>query len=380
MANPDFYAQLPAITKFSDITNLQKYTKVPNGWHVIITDIKDSTKAIEAGRYKDVNTIGASSIIAVLNAVQKLDIPFVFGGDGATMIVPEEVLETTKSALLATKQLATEMFKLDLRVGIVPIEIITKKGYEIKIAKFRASANYNQAMFTGKGLAYAEKIVKEGKYELKMDVLPKANYEGLECRWQDIYSPYGETISLIIKSTTKRESETYKKALALIKKIYGDEQDFHPIAEEKLHLAITGKQLDNETKVRAWKKSKFMKAVHRAYLKAVCFVATRMMKSKITARDFNLKMYKQILLATTDYKKFDNALRLVMAGNTEQRRKLTLELEKMRKKKQIVYGIHVTDRALMTCLVFERYGKQVHFVDGADGGYARAAKQMKEQS
>jgi len=34
---------------------------------------------------------------------------------------------------------------------------------------------------------------------------------------------------------------------------------------------------------------------------------------------------------------------------------------------------------LMTCLVFERHGQQVHFVDGADGGYAAAAKEMKKR-
>jgi hypothetical protein len=33
----------------------------------------------------------------------------------------------------------------------------------------------------------------------------------------------------------------------------------------------------------------------------------------------------------------------------------------------------------MTCLVFERGGRQVHFVDGADGGYALAAKDMKQR-
>jgi hypothetical protein len=33
----------------------------------------------------------------------------------------------------------------------------------------------------------------------------------------------------------------------------------------------------------------------------------------------------------------------------------------------------------MTCLVFERNGRQVHFVDGADGGYAIAAKSMKQR-
>jgi len=35
---------------------------------------------------------------------------------------------------------------------------------------------------------------------------------------------------------------------------------------------------------------------------------------------------------------------------------------------------------LMTCLVFERHGRQVHFIDGADGGYAIAAKKLKHRA
>ncbi len=384
MPNTDFYAKLPAITRFSDITNIEKYTQVPNGWHIIITDIKGSTNAIEEGRYKDVNTIGASSIIAVLNAVQKIDIPFVFGGDGATMIVPEEVLTATKSALLATKQLAQEMFKLELRAGIVPIETITQKGFDVKIAKFRASPNYHQAMFTGTGLSYAEKLVKDptAHYELVMDVPSKASYDGLECRWQDIYSQHGETVSLIIKATTgspKTDSIVYRTAIEHIRKIYGTEEDFHPVAENQLHLTIKGKQLDSEVKVKAWQKSKLGKTLYRIYLQIVCFLSSLLMKSNITTNDLNFKLYKKILIETTDYKKFDDALRLVMAGTAEQRKKLVSELQKSHKKGELAYGIHVSDRALMTCLVFERYGKQVHFVDGADGGYARAAKEMKAQ-
>ncbi len=127
MANPSFYAKLKPLPSFAAFSQLSRYATVPDGWHVIITDIKDSTRAIDKGRYKDVNTIGASSITAVLNAVKKVDIPYVFGGDGATMLVPNEVLPETTSALLATKQLAKEAFKLDLRVGIVPIEDIKKQ-------------------------------------------------------------------------------------------------------------------------------------------------------------------------------------------------------------------------------------------------------------
>ena len=47
---------------------------------------------------------------------------------------------------------------------------------------------------------------------------------------------------------------------------------------------------------------------------------------------------------------------------------------------QIVYGTHLADRAMMTCLVFSlEESRHVHFIDGADGGYALAALQLKAQ-
>ena len=33
----------------------------------------------------------------------------------------------------------------------------------------------------------------------------------------------------------------------------------------------------------------------------------------------------------------------------------------------------------VTCVVFERLGRQIHFIDGNDGGYARAARALKER-
>lgn len=94
--------------------------------------------------------------------------------------------------------------------------------------------------------------------------------------------------------------------------------------------------------------------------------------------NFNWGNYKQIVSEATDFKKFDDVLRMVISGRAKQRQKLTDYLEKKFQEGHLVYGFHVSDRALMTCLVFERNGRQVHFVDGADGGYALAAKQMKE--
>ncbi len=60
---------------------------VPDDWVIVIGDIEGSTEQVE-GRYKSVNLVGAAVIAAVLNALPDLDIPFVFGGDGAALVVP----------------------------------------------------------------------------------------------------------------------------------------------------------------------------------------------------------------------------------------------------------------------------------------------------
>ena len=103
------------------------------------------------------------------------------------------------------------------------------------------------------------------------------------------------------------------------------------------------------------------------------------MTFNIKVGGFNWGDYKDIVSESTDFKKFDDALRMVISGKTKQRDKLIEYLEKKFQEGRLVYGFHVSDRALMTCLVFERDGRQVHFVDGADGGYTLAAKKMKDR-
>lgn len=53
----------------------------------MVTDVRGSTGAIEDGRYRDVDALGVASIIALCNALPELDLPYVFGGDGATLLV-----------------------------------------------------------------------------------------------------------------------------------------------------------------------------------------------------------------------------------------------------------------------------------------------------
>jgi len=84
-------------------------------------------------------------------------------------------------------------------------------------------------------------------------------------------------------------------------------------------------------------------------------------------------------LASSDYRKYDNTLKMVVALDHTSRLAVAALLEEARIENRIFYGLHVTDRAMITCLMHTGAGHEVHFVDAADGGYAYAAKQLKGQ-
>ena len=82
----------------------------------------------------------------------------------------------------------------------------------------------------------------------------------------------------------------------------------------------------------------------------------------------------------SDYFKFDDSLRMVIDCTQEEHGKIKKYLEELRHENKVFYGIHESSSALMTCLVENiKQGGHIHFIDGNDGGYAMAAKQLKKQ-
>ena len=100
MHTTNFYKNLKHIDDFSKIMENDNYSKIPKEWFVVVADIKDSTKAIEEGNYKQVNFIAALTIIGILNINRELDFPYIFGGDGASLIIPPILLEASKKVLI----------------------------------------------------------------------------------------------------------------------------------------------------------------------------------------------------------------------------------------------------------------------------------------
>ncbi len=374
-----FYSDLSVLTEFIQVTDHQNFVPVPDDWLIVITDIIGSTLAIEQGRYKDVNLLGACSIISVLNISDLIDVPFVFGGDGASLLIPPTLLNETIRSLRSVQTLAKDEFKLSLRVGIVPVWVVTQAGHPVDIAKLEISENYRQAVFTGGGLTYATGLVKDPAtaHLYKLDLIKSsspANLSGLECRWQDIPSRYGETVSLLVLATQEGQ---YRDIIEQIQLIYGAGSHHNPVTRDRLFLSFSPRKLIKETKIRASTSHWFSKLKYLVKIQLENLLGLIFMTFKLNIGGTDWGEYQDVVTAATDYRKFDDMLRMVIAGNALQREKLTNYLEKKYQSGDLVYGLHVSDRALLTCLVFDRNARQVHFVDGADGGYALAAKEMK---
>lgn len=102
------------------------------------------------------------------------------------------------------------------------------------------------------------------------------------------------------------------------------------------------------------------------------------MLTGMKTKTFSAEKYIREMGANTDFQKFDDMIRMVLDCSPQQRTAITQLLEAERKKGDIVYGMHLSNEALLTCLVFQ-LDNHIHFVDGSNGGYALAAKQLKEQ-
>jgi len=227
----DFYAKLPVFKEFSEFTDFSSYTDVPDDWVVVISDVVGSTRAIAEGRYKDVNMVGAASITAVLNACGETQVPFVFGGDGGTIVVPPNLRDVASNALCALKDKSQEIFGLQLRAGAVPVSVLRDKGASVKIRKFELSEGNFLAMFAGGGMELADELLKSTKepnpYLLKSGPeTGEPDLEGLSCRWEPLQATKGKMLTMMVKAVADNAGDERKllsQIMSSIEKELGEE-------------------------------------------------------------------------------------------------------------------------------------------------------------
>lgn len=385
MSTIAFYESLPNLKRFRDAMDPSNYHDVPDDWFIAVTDVRNSTQAIETGRYKEVNAIGAVSIMAMLNVTGSFNFPFVFGGDGCTICISPEYFRQTVAALKGVQEMGKSQFNLEIRAGIIPVGYLRENGHQIKIAKYQVSEYFSQATFLGGGISFAEETLKNdetGKqFQVEsFDTPAGLDATGLECRWDEVRNTRGEVHSVIIESVHEDPAERfrlYQEIFAKISEIYGSEEEFAPITLSGLNLTLSNKKLAVERKIRT--NGEDWKAITKYWIKLrIQWVFGKiLMAFGIKTENVDWGIYKKDLAGNTDYRKFDDVLRLVLAGSETQRFLMQGFLETMFEKKKLVYGLHHAPSALITCVILNHQQGHVHLVDGSDGGYAMAAQKLK---
>ena len=387
MTTVNFYHDLPVLESFAEAIETNGHAQVPGDWWVVVADVMGSTKAIEAGAYKTVNTVGVACIAAVVNVDRSVDVPFVFGGDGATFAVPEALRERVIPALREAQRLARESFDLSLRVGLVKVSDLLDQGMGVRLAKVRLSPNVTQPTFSGSGWEEAERRVKDPLAQgvlrvLEVEGLREGSFEGFECRWQGVPSFRDHKLALLVAAVSSDADvnlASYRKVFDRIAQIYGDISSYHPLRAEQMRLSFNPRQLAHEWRVRSSRFSPWGRVKYFARMVLLNLAGVYLFARKMDTKTVQWSRYTDDMVENSDFRKFDGMLRMVMDGSEAQYRDLRNYLEEQHREGRLVYGMHKSSEALLTCIVFSYNGNHVHFVDGSDGGYALAARGLKAQ-
>ena len=371
-----FYNSLNVIQSFSEVSKTQHYKDAPSNWWVLITDIKNSTKAIQQGQYKNVNQVGATVIAAVKNLLGNDHFLYVFGGDGATLVLSDQQYLQVSEKLQSLTEYAMTHFQLQLRVGSVQVKEILDLGGHIKVALLKINKHKNMAVFMGGGLIKADELIKcrdspdtpsKNTNELSMD--------GLSCRWKPISSENGHILSLLVMSRSASDSaHIYTEVISALSDIFdGNLDTANPVHIHKSKYKGVFEILLEET--RRQNQLFSIPYLLRCIEIVFCFLSFKLNIPLPYSRE-----YIAAIPNHSDYKKIDDIIKMVLDCKAEQILAIEALLDKLFTQDKIYYGIHKSPQALMTCLVEGLSdGQHIHFIDGSDGGYTVAAEKMKKQ-
>ena len=372
---------------------LQKFTQwdqaqdAPSSSFIIVTDVKGSTQAVQEGRYRDVNLVGAASIAAIRNEFPDLSLPYVFGGDGATFLVPQDQLNRCREVLCSVQKIARTQMGMDLRVGHISVKEVLEKGGSLRVGFVPIQGKEGFFFFRGNGIALAEQIIKSRENffcDPESTQIERANLDGLSCRVQP-FSPIRGKIACILIEPRKQ----------------GPEQDqlIHRILDSLAqggsidHLSPLSLQNAKRKWIPStWKQEASLLSAGRnfAVTSAIYFwtVLNTLIGNVLFLFDLRNPFigkprdYSRDMIAQADWVKMDGSLKMVLDLTSDELNQISTLLEKLHAQGEIFYGIHSCDSAVMTCHLMTSVAYQpqhTHFIDGSEGGLTAAAVRLKKQ-
>ncbi|MET0443897.1 MAG: DUF3095 domain-containing protein [Pseudorhodoplanes sp.] len=373
----DFYTRIPVFRDFTRLMDPALYAPLPDDWVIGVADIVDSTRAIAERRYKTVNMAGAAVIAAIINALDGREFPFVFGGDGASFAVSPDDLDRARDALAATATWVKADLDLSMRVALVPLANIRAQGLDVRVARFAPSKNVSYAMFAGGGLGWAEVAMKRGDYAVTP--APAGSYPdltGLSCRFEEMPSAQGLILSLLIVPRPSVDSSAFRRVIEdVIALVERSPDAARPVPAGGPHISWPPQGMELEVRAGRGARSR---ARFRLWVMIRTLFAYMLMRFGISCAGFVPQTYLKELVENSDFRKYDDGLRMILDCTPELERELAERLAKAASDGVVRYGLHRQDAAMITCFTPSALrSDHVHFIDGARGGYASAATALK---
>ena len=219
--------------------------------------------------------------------------------------------------------------------------------------------------------------MKAGRYAIEPAALGEPpDLTGLSCRWTAADSRFGVILSLVMRPAAGASDAAFAKTVGETLALCGNlARGGHPIAEEGPQTAWPPPGIDYEARARRGQASLLWT---RLKLYAHTLFAWALFYGNISVGRFNPTVYRSVTARNTDFRKFDDGLRMTLDCSAALADRIEALLAQARAKGSVDYGLFRQTQAILTCVVRSALeNDHLHFVDGAMGGYAAAAMQMK---
>ncbi len=369
-----FYTTVPVRRGFRALMDPAQYTPLPADWTVGIADIVQSTKAIAEQRYKAVNMAGAAVIAALTNALGGREFPFVFGGDGASFAVPPRDTEIAREALAATAAWA------DSELGLTSAR---RAGSDRRHSRARSRRARGAVWAVGESVLCdvfgrrARLGRRRGEARrLRRHPCPARQlgriYSGLSCRFQEFRAAQGMILSLIVLPAPGADAAAFRALTEEIVTLVEASPDAgRPVPAQGPALRWPPQGVALETRAAPGGRLR-----RRAGVLAKTLIYFLIMRASRPIGSFVPARYMRQVVENSDYRKYDDGLRMILDCTPELADALERRLAAAAGAAR--YGLFRQDAAMMTCFTpSPTRSDHVHFVDGARGGYAAAASALK---
>jgi hypothetical protein len=192
-----------------------------------------------------------------------------------------------------------------------------------------------------------------------------------------IASRQGEIVSLIVVPADGADRAAFAALVRNIVEIVEDsaERAGHPIPVEGPRFVLPPQAAGLEARAR-WSGIPVWIGFGMVFARA--FLPWLLQATRRRLGRFDPFVYRRDATRNTDFRKFDDGLRLTLDCRPDLTARIEAVLERAVRDGIADFGLYRQSRALMTCIVPSPLrADHMHFVDGAEGGYARAAEMLK---